>query len=65
MNARPKKIFNFQKSQNVFEFFLKKCCIWFDKSPYKNRKSHSLLQFLAEYVALKYIAAFSVSESCV
>ena len=33
INARPKKILNFQKPQDLFELFLKKCCTWFDKSP--------------------------------
>ena len=26
INARPKKILNFQKLQDLFELFLKKCC---------------------------------------
>ena len=26
INARPKKILNFQKPQDLFELFLKKCC---------------------------------------
>jgi IS30 family transposase len=29
INARPKKILNFQKPQDLFELFLKKCCISF------------------------------------
>lgn len=33
INARPKKILNFQKPQDLFELFLKKCCTWFDNSP--------------------------------
>ena len=33
INARSKKILNFQKPQDLFELFLKKCCTWFDNSP--------------------------------
>ena len=33
INARPKKILNFQKPQDLFELFLEKCCTSFDKSP--------------------------------
>ena len=32
INARPKKVLNFQKPQDLFEPFLKKCCTSCDKS---------------------------------
>lgn len=34
-NARQKKVLHYQKPVDLFNFFLAKCCTWFDNSPFQ------------------------------
>lgn len=53
INADPKKELNFQNSKDLFEFFLKKHCVRFGKSPRNNKEKEEMYEYKSERVSPK------------